>query len=387
MPTMQRGSFMTDHGSPVVAGSSAGPKPKPVVRTVRLHKDRAQGSRAENEECRTGIRRCGAVPCLPRASHSRPTLRPVLLRLIVLARLTLPAVAERHRMLALIPSGTGVHPWSGRRAPAMIAGMETQWWDALAPAEVNRRAASINRELWALINEQYTDTQADAKWRADSIRWGIFDIPDAELGALGDVAGLDLVELGCGTAFFSASLARAGGRPIGVDVSSAQLATARRCQRLFGPEFPLVNADATAVPLASASCDLVVSEYGASLWCDADGWIGEAARLLRPGGRLVFLTSSPLVTMCVPEAEGTATRELQRGQREIDPVQWAGGGVEFHPGHGELIAVLRRHGFIVHALHELYAPPWATTHEYFQIADPQWARQWPAEDLWVAGLA
>ncbi len=269
----------------------------------------------------------------------------------------------------------------------MIADMDSQWWDALDPAVARRQAAHVNRELWAIVNDQYTDAQAEAKWRAERMRWGIFDIPDEELGALGDVVGLDIVELGCGTAFVSAILARAGGRPVGVDVSGAQLATAHRCQELFGPTFPLVNADATAVPLASASFDLVVSEYGASLWCDAEGWIGEAARLLRPGGRLVFLTSSPLVTMCVPAAEGLATRELQRAQRDIDPVRWPGGGVEFHPGHGERIRVLRRHGFVVHALHELYAPPGASTHEYYEIADPQWAQKWPAEDLWVAQLA
>ena len=268
---------------------------------------------------------------------------------------------------------------------AHIEGPDALWHDVDA-SSARRRAASINRELWATVNAQYTDGQADEKWRADRFRWGIFDIPEDELGTLGDVADLDVVELGCGTAYFSAILARAGARPVGVDVSGEQLATARRCQDSLGPVFPLVNADATAVPLASASFDLAVSEYGASLWCDADGWIGEAARLLRPGGRLVFLTNSPLVTMCVPEDAGLATRELQRGQREINPVRWPGGGVEFHPGHGEVIAVLRRHGFVVQALHELFAPTEAKTHVYYQIADPQWASQWPAEDLWVAQL-
>ena len=257
----------------------------------------------------------------------------------------------------------------------------------LDPASTRSHAARVNRALWALVNEQYTDAQAAQKWASDQMLWGIFDIPEAQLGVLGDVDGLDVVELGCGTAYVSAILARAGAHPVGVDVSAEQLATARRCQASVGPMFPLVQADATAVPLADARFDLAVSEYGASLWCDADGWIGEAARLLRPGGRLVFLTSSPLVTMCVPEDEGLATRELHRGQRQIDPVQWPGGGVEFHPGHGELIAVLRRHGFVVEGLHELYAPEHAQTLVYYQIADPDWARLWPAEDLWVARLA
>ena len=64
------------------------------------------------------------------------------------------------------------------------------------------------------------------------------------LGVLGDVSGLDVVELGCGTAYFSAWLARRGARPVGVDITPAQLETARRLMAETGIEFPLVEADA-----------------------------------------------------------------------------------------------------------------------------------------------
>lgn len=247
--------------------------------------------------------------------------------------------------------------------------------------------AEINRRLWRTVNSQYTDGQADEKWAAGGISWGIFEIPESELDVLGDVAGLDVVELGCGTAYFSAWLARLGARPVAVDLTDAQLLTARRCQERFDVSFPLVEADATAVPLPDNSFDLAVSEYGASLWCDPDGWISEAARLLRPGGRLVFLTNSVLVTMCVPPDEGVATETLARGQRDIERIHWSDGGVEFHVGHGQMIAVLRRHGFEVQSLQELYAPEGAVRHSYYEIATPGWARQWPVEDLWCARLS
>lgn len=246
--------------------------------------------------------------------------------------------------------------------------------------------AAINRDLWRTVNGQYTDAQAQAKWAARDISWGIFDISESEIDILGDVAGLDVVELGCGTAYFSAWLARRGARPVGVDLTDAQLATARRCQQQFDVQFPLIEADATAVPLSDDSFDLVLSEYGASLWCDPDGWIGEAARLLRPGGRLVFLTNSVLVTMCVPSDEGVATEVLARGQRDIERIHWSDGGVEFHVGHGEMIAVLHRHGFSVESLQELYAPEGAVRHSYYEIAAPGWAEKWPVEDLWAARL-
>src|SRR5437764_1141525 len=83
-------------------------------------------------------------------------------------------------------------------------------------------------------------------------------------------------ELGCGTAYFSARLARLGARGVGVDVTPAQLETAQRMQEKFGLVFPLIEANAEAVPLPDASFDLVHSEYGASIWCDPYKWIPEA---------------------------------------------------------------------------------------------------------------
>ena len=152
--------------------------------------------------------------------------------------------------------------------------------------------AKRNREDWTKANAEHTDGAASRAWAETEITWGVFNVPEAELGTLGDVDGLDVVELGCGTAYVSAWLARRGARPVGVDVTPAQLATARRCQAEFGIEFPLVEASAEDVPLPDASFDLAVSEYGASIWCDPHLWLPEAHRLLRPGGRLWFLRNS-----------------------------------------------------------------------------------------------
>jgi SAM-dependent methyltransferase len=249
-----------------------------------------------------------------------------------------------------------------------------------------RDAVDINRALWTAVNAEFTDADARRAWAADEITWGLFKIPDREFGALADLAGRDVVELGCGTAYFSAWLARRGAHPVGVDVTPAQLATARRCQQHFGLAFPLVEASAEDVPLPDNSFDLAVSEYGASVWCEPDLWIAEAARLLRPGGRLVFLTNSVLVALCVPEQQGYAEERLRRAQPDVRRVLWPEGGVEFHPGHGDWVRVLRSNGFTVEALHELYAPADAQTHAYYEIVTADWARQWPVEDLWVASL-
>jgi SAM-dependent methyltransferase len=246
---------------------------------------------------------------------------------------------------------------------------------------------ALNRALWAVLNERFTDAAADDMWARPEVVWGLFGIPDRELGVLGDVHGIDAVELGCGTAFFSAWLARAGAAMVAVDLSAEQLATAQRLQGRQGPVFPLVQADAERVPLASGLFDLVVSEHGVAAWCDPQRWLPEAARLLRPGGRLVFLTNSHLSALCVPAEEGVAGDRLLRGQREAYQVHWSGGGIEFHPSHGDWVRLLRSAGFLVEALHEIYAPPDRGDHPYYEIVSADWATRWPSEELWVARLS
>jgi SAM-dependent methyltransferase len=247
--------------------------------------------------------------------------------------------------------------------------------------------ADANRDLWTQVSADYTDEHAFRAWATDEITWGIFNIPENQLDVLGDVTSLDVVELGCGTAYFSAWLARRGARPVGVDLTPAQLATAHRCQKHFGLSFPLLEADAGHVPLPGRCFDLAISECGASLWCDPARWVPKAARLLRPGGRLVFHTTSVLLAMCQPGATGYAGHELLRPQREVSRLQSLGGGVQFHPSHSEWIKILRGTGFTIDALHELYAPPGASTHRYYKLATAEWAQQWPVEEIWVTHLA
>ena len=226
---------------------------------------------------------------------------------------------------------------------------------------------ALNRALWAVVNERFTDAAAEDMWVRPDVVWGLFGARERDLCVLGDVHGLDVVELACGTAYFSAWLTRAGATTVAVDLSGEQLATARRLQGLFGPVFPLVQGDAERVPLASGRFDLVVSEHGVAAWCDPERWLPEAARLLRPGGRLVFLTNSHLSALCVPAEEGVAGERLLRGQREAYRVHWPGGGIEFHPSHGDWVRLLRRSGFVVEAMHEIYAPADGGDHPFYEI--------------------
>jgi SAM-dependent methyltransferase len=245
--------------------------------------------------------------------------------------------------------------------------------------------AARNAALWTQTNAEYTNDAARDNWALDEISWGIWGVDESAVNVLGDVAGLDVVELGCGTAYFSSWLARRGARPVGVDVTPAQLETARRMMAETGIAFPLVEADAAETGLPPASFDLALSEYGASIWVDPYRWVPEAARLLRPGGRLVFLRNSTLAVLCAPDDPDEPVGEtLRRPQFGMHRFEWPEGGVEFQLGHGEWIDVLRSSGFEIERLVEVQAPAGAETHPYYSYVTADWARRWPCEEIWAA---
>jgi len=242
-----------------------------------------------------------------------------------------------------------------------------------------------NREYWDEVNAPRYIEAGRRSWATNEITWGIFGVPDAELGALPeDVAGMDVVELGCGTAYFSAWLARRGARLTGIDNSAEQLRTARSLQDEHDLHFPLIHGNAEETGLPDASFDLAVSEYGASIWADPYRWIPEAARLLRPGGELVFLTNGTLWILTVPdtEEEGPATERLLRPYFGMHRFEWPDDpGVEFHLGFGDWVRLLRASGFEVIDFIEVQAPVGATAGTH-ALVDPEWARSWPAEQIW-----
>jgi SAM-dependent methyltransferase len=244
--------------------------------------------------------------------------------------------------------------------------------------------AARNREEWTEWAAEYA-TAAERNWARHEQDWGVWRASEAELGAIPDVDGKDVVELGCGTAYVSAWLARRGARPVGVDITPAQLDTARAMQAKHGLVFPLVEASAEEVPLPDASFDVAVSEYGASIWADPYLWIPEAARLLRPGGELVFLVNGTLSMLCAQDEEVPPTQDLLRPYFGMHRFEWPDdNSVEFHLGYGDWIRLLRRSGFEVVDLIEIQAPEGASPCRHKALPLPDWARRWPSEEIWRA---
>jgi SAM-dependent methyltransferase len=242
-----------------------------------------------------------------------------------------------------------------------------------------------NRAAWDAKADEYV-AHGEESWASNDPRWGIFGVSESQLRVLpSDLAGRDVIELGCGTAYVGSWLARRGARVVGIDNSPRQLETARRLQAQHGVGFPLMLGNAESVPYPDASFDLAISEYGASIWADPYRWIPEAARLLRLGGELTFLVNGTIWILCVPDTDdaGPAGDRLLRPYFGMHRFEWPDeSGVEFHLGHGDWIRLLRANGFEVTDLIEVRPPEDATTS--FELTTLEWARRWPCEEIWKA---
>jgi SAM-dependent methyltransferase len=249
-----------------------------------------------------------------------------------------------------------------------------------------RDYVELNRQAWDRWAPQHTARGRKA-WEAPDLPWGLWDMPESELRLLRDLPPrADVIELGCGTGAVSAWLARRGMRPVGVDISRAQLDTAEQLQRTYGLSFPLVCANAEEVPFDNGSFDVAISEYGASLWCDPRHWLPEAHRLLRPGGLLLFFANAAFLMACTPQDGGAATDVLLRDYFSGYQLEFLEeNAIEFHLSHGHWIRLLRATGFTVENLVEVRPTRDATPR--FAFVSVEWARRWPSEEIWIARKA
>jgi len=241
-----------------------------------------------------------------------------------------------------------------------------------------------NRSFWDADADDYQRRHGDAL-AADPAAWGVWRVPEADLGLLGGVRDRDVLELGCGAAQFGTALARQGARVVGLDLSAGQLRHAVTRRDAADVRLPLVCASGTALPLAAGSFDVVFGDHGALSFCEPDLAVAECARVLRPGGRLVFSQLTPLAYLTWDTDRLRQTRRLHHRWRDRWTFVSEGGTTDTVWSHGAWIRTLRAHGFTVDDLVELRAPKGATS-TFADDVPYRWARRWPAEQIWVATL-
>jgi SAM-dependent methyltransferase len=228
-------------------------------------------------------------------------------------------------------------------------------WDADAEAYQARHAAAIDRE---------------------APHWGMWQIPEAQLHALGELDGREVLELGCGAGQFGLSLVRQGAVVTGIDNSEKQLEFARANA---GDRMTLVHGSAEALPFEAASFDVVCCDHGAMGFADPRVVVPEVARVLRPGGRFAFSGLTPIEWITFDgETSATTLQRAYFGMRSME----TGGTVEFMLTYGEWIRVFVGAGFAIRDLIEV-RPPEGASSTYRSEAETEWARHWPMEQIWV----
>jgi SAM-dependent methyltransferase len=224
--------------------------------------------------------------------------------------------------------------------PLESARANRSWWDA--------EAAAYYAEHGNYLGD------ADLLWCPEGLR-------ESTANLLGNVAAKDVLEVGCGAAQGARWLVSAGARVTAFDVSMGQLRQARQLDERTGIRVErLVQADAQALPLRDASFDIVVSAFGALPFvADSAGALREIARVLRPGGRLVFSVTHP-IRWVFPDDPGPAGLTVEQSYFDRTPyVEVDDNGtatyVEHHRTLGDRIRELIAAGL---TLVDLIEPEW-----------------------------
>jgi SAM-dependent methyltransferase len=236
-----------------------------------------------------------------------------------------------------------------------------------------------NREEWDRRSDAYQSRHGAQL--AGGRGWGVWQLPESEIGALGEVRDLDVLELGCGAAQWSIALHARGARTTGLDVSERQLEHARSLMVEAGTDFPLVHSSAESTPFDDASFDIVFCDHGAMTFADPYRTVPEAARILRPGGLLAFAMHTPILDLAwAPPAEHPSGL-LELDYWDLHRLEEPGEPTVFQLRYGEWIRLFIQSGLIVESLLEL-RPPADATSSYRSDADRDWARRWPMEHIW-----
>ncbi|MBV9082311.1 MAG: class I SAM-dependent methyltransferase [Acidobacteriaceae bacterium] len=241
------------------------------------------------------------------------------------------------------------------------------------PADFER-----NRSAWNASSDAYQARHGQQLAR-NAEAWGVWSLPESDLQLLGEVAGRDVLEYGCGGAQWSIALARRGARVTALDNSERQLGHARSAITTANVDVRTVHAPAERTPFEDAAFDVVFCDHGAMSFADPQITIPEVARILRANGILAFSVEHPMHAACWDDAAGAVSTSLQHPYHTLgrieDPTD---ASVNFVRPIATYVALLHTNGFALEALLEP-RPQADSTTTFDGFAPLSWARDYPAE--------
>ena len=217
------------------------------------------------------------------------------------------------------------------------------WWDA--------DAADYHAEHGEFLGV------TDFMWCPEGLR-------EADAGLLGDVAGRQVLEVGCGSAPCARWLTERGARVVGLDLSATMLSYAGAANEATGLAFPLVRANAERLPFAGGSFDLACSAFGAVPFvADVRAVFAEVARVLRPGGEWVFAVTHP-IRWIFPDDPGPDGLTVSGSYFDRTPylevdAEGRATYVEFHRTFGDYVRALAAADLV---LLDVVEPEWPEGH-------------------------
>ncbi|MEU4543311.1 class I SAM-dependent methyltransferase [Nonomuraea dietziae] len=225
-------------------------------------------------------------------------------------------------------------------------------------------SSRANRFWWDGNADEYQVEHGDFL-RDSGFIWCPEGVDEAEARLLGDVAGKDVLEIGCGAAQCARWLSGQGARVAAFDISHRQLRHSQRLDLDTGLRVPVVQADAESLPFATAGFDLACSAFGALPFVAEPLRVFlEVRRVLRPGGLFVFSVSHP-IRWAFPDDPGERGLTSDRSYFDRTPYEERDDEgrptyVEHHRTMGDWISLVVASGLTVRGLLE---PEWPRGHD------------------------
>jgi len=236
-----------------------------------------------------------------------------------------------------------------------------------------------NEVHWDNYSEEYQKKHGSQLNRTDFV-WGVWSLPESELNILGDVSGKRTLEVGCGAAQLSISIAKSGGIPTGLDISSKQLDHAKKLMNQFKVNFDLIHSSADNMPLSANSFDIAFCDHGAMTYSPTEKTLSEVYRVLKEGGLFAFNIQSPIHEVCYNEKKETIEDHLYQSYFDLSPFE--DDGLQYYQyTYGEWIRMFSKTGFKIINLVEL--KPKETSESTFDYAPKGWAMKYPTENIWI----